>query len=237
MAQPKAMLGAKWMSEADITAVLAKARSNREAQKRLLGSLGNKIEIRRAEIERSLDRVSPAKRAGTVNEVVGGYCAELKRNTVDKRLAYTREAQRIAERVASVAPHYKSSVQMLARENIGSERRSRIMEQIKSSGPAELASLAEYAAAKMDLELGAALNARIVDLPRDERPFSAGELADALVGMKFKTIAGALAEIERSVLEALQDDSAFEKGQADPTRKVQIAMMKRREQPAREYEE
>lgn len=44
--------------------------------------------------------------------------------------------------------HYKSAMQMLMRESLGSERRGRLMQQIEQSGPVELTSLAEFAAAR-----------------------------------------------------------------------------------------
>src|SRR3546814_2422767 len=71
---------------------------------------------------------------------------------------------------------------MLARYTLGSERRSRIIQQIAASGPAELSSLAELAAATSDRELGAALCSRLSEIDPAKRPFAAVELADALVG-------------------------------------------------------
>lgn len=229
MGKPRAKLGSAWMSERDVIELQSKARSNRQAHERLVGSLNEKIERRRDEVGRSLTNVSASKRTPIINEAVSGYRNELKRESADARLAYVREAARMADQAKSVQNHYRSPVQVLARTELGSERRSRIMQQIASSGPAELASLAELAAAKADLELGAALCARAGDLPRDKRPFSTAELADALVGRKFRTVAQALAEIERLALEALHDDTTFETGRARPQRALELAMMRRDE--------
>ena len=230
MAKPKATLGSRWLSETDITAVLSKARSNRQAHERLLGSLNSKIEHRRQDVGRSLSDIPTSQRTPIINKAISGYRNELKRESADTRIAYVREAGRHAEQVRSVGSHYRSPVQMLARQTLGSERRSRIIQQIASSGPAELASLAELAAATKDLELGAALCSRLADVPRDKRPFSSAELADAMLGEKHRTVAQALMEIERLAIEAVHDDAAFETGNPNSHRAVSLAMMRRAEE-------
>jgi hypothetical protein len=131
--------------------------------------------------------------------------------------------------VKSAAVHYKSSVQMLMRDTLGSERRSRIMQQIASSGPVELASMAEYAAATNDKDLAAALCARVADLPRGDRPFSAAELADVMFGELHRELSQAMVEAERRVLEALQDEQEAATGKGNPQRALEIAMLKKRE--------
>lgn len=229
MTKLKATLGARWMSETDITTALSKARCNRQAQQRLLGSLHEKIERRGEDVTRSLVDIPASQRTPITNKAVSGFRNELKRESADGRLAYVREAGRHVEQIRSVASHYRSPVQMLARQTLGSDRRSRLIQQINSSGAAELASLAEFAAATMDLELGAALCSRVVDLPRDKRPFSTAELADALLGEKHRTVTQALMEIERLAVEAVQDDSAFETGRRNTQRSVEIALMNRAE--------
>jgi len=229
MAKPKATLGTRWMSETDIIAVLSKARSNRQAQESLLGSLQEKIERRRQAVDRSLIDIPASQRTPVITKALSGFRNELKRESADTRLAYVREAGRHAEQMKSVQSHYRSPVQMLARHTLGSERRSRIIEQIASSGPAELASLAELAAATKDLELGAALCSRVVDLPRAERPFSTAELADALVGEKHRTVSQALMEIDRLAVEAVHNDTGFETGNHNAQRALSIALMKRAE--------
>ena len=92
----------------------------------------------------------------------------------------------IRDGMKSVAVHYRSPAQMLARQTLGSERRSRMQQQIANSGPAELASLAELAAATDDAEMAAALCSRIYDVEPSKRSFDAAALADKLVGDEFR---------------------------------------------------
>ena len=115
---------------------------------------------------------------------------------------------------------------MLAREGLGSERRSRIMHQIEKSGTVELASLAALAASTGDKELAAALLTRNSGVPHNERAFSSQELAEALVGDDWRKVTQAMLEVERIALEAVHADSAFETGRTNTTRTVQVALRK-----------
>lgn len=230
MATPKAALGTRWASETDVTERLNKARSNRQGHRRLLDSLHEQTEKRRREVAQSLADIPASQRTPLINKAISGHRRELKGSSADARLAFVREAARHAEDMRSVETHYRSPMQMLARETLGSERRSRIIQQIASSGPAELASLAELAAATGDAELGAALCSRVSEMEPSRRPFSHGELADVLVGERFRTVKLALMEIERLAIEALRDDTRFETGRNDARRDVKIGLMKRAEE-------
>ena len=136
----------------------------------------------------------------------------------------------IRDGMKSVAVHYRSPAQMLARQTLGSERRSRMQQQIANSGPAELASLAELAAATDDAEMAAALCSRIYDVEPSKRSFDAAALADKLVGDEFREVTQSLAEVERLKVEALGDDSTFERGRPSGQNKIKAALMKRDEE-------
>src|SRR3546814_4314735 len=95
-----------------------------------------------------------------------------------------------------------------------------------ASGPAELSSLAELAAATIDRELGAALCSRLSEIDPAKRPFAAVELADALVGEEFREIGQAIKEMDRLALEALADETAIETGKTgDFHRRFATALM------------
>ena len=161
-----------------------------------------------------------------VTKALAGHRNELARQSKDARLALTRELSALADRIKSAEAHYRSPMQMLMRDTLGDERRSRIQSQIEQSGPVELASLAE---ATRDKELAAALCGRVGSMKRDDRPFNAGELADVMFGEQHRELSQALVEAERRVLEALQADQEFETGKGSPHRALQIAMLKKRE--------
>ena len=230
MAQQKPQFGSSWASVTDVRTALTKARTNQQAQRRLLGSLQDKLDRRRTDLERSLAHLSAAKRTPIINKTLAGYRGELRTASADQRTAFVRQVAGIRDGMKSVAVHYRSPAQMLARQTLGSERRSRIQQQIANSGPAELASLAELAAATDDAEMAAALCSRIYDVEPSKRSFDAAALADKLVGDEFREVTQSLAEVERLTVEALGDDSTFERGKPSGQSKIKAALMKRNEE-------
>lgn len=229
MPTPHAKLGAKWLSVTDIRTTLTRIHANRIAHSNLLRKLRNRLDNHAEQVSGSLRGLSAKDRPSVVAKSVSGMRAEMVRDSADQRLAHTRELAGLADQLKAAATHYKSPVQMLMRETLGSERRSRIMQQIANSGPVELASLAEFAAATNDKELAAALCGRVADFPRAERPFSAAELADVMFGELHRELSQAMFEADRRVLEGLNEDTEFETGKSNPQRSVEIAMLKKRE--------
>lgn len=225
----KVNLGTTWMSDPDIRTTLLKIQQNRGQHDAIVRRANGDMERRRQQLESSLDGIDARDRSSMVRKALTGHRNELARQSKDARIALTRELAALADRIRSAEAHYRSPMQMLMRDTLGSERRSRIQLQIEQSGPVELASLAELAAATKDKELAAALCGRVHSLKRDDRPFNAGELADVMFGAQHRELSQALVEAERRVLEALQADLEFETGKGNPQRALQIAMLKKRE--------
>jgi hypothetical protein len=230
MAVKNAALASNWLSATDLIQRLGRARENRDQHAKMLTTLEGQVTQRRTDVERSLADLSANERGKIVTRAVNGHRAELRRKSADARLALVREAGRLRDEVAAVRAHYQSPMQCLMRESLGSERRSRLLGQIANSGVTELASLASYAAATKDKELGAALCTRVSMLPVHDRPFSAHELADALVGDEHRRVTQAVMEVERIAIETLHSDSAFETGKTNLTRNLQTAFMRREEE-------
>ncbi|WP_271067289.1 hypothetical protein [Caulobacter sp. NIBR1757] len=214
----------------DVAESLRQARNNRQTQRRLLDELEGKVERRRADIRSSLADLPASQQSSLVSRAASGFLGELRRGTADTRVNHVRKGSLFAANAAAVPAHYRSPTQMLARYSLGSERRSRVLQQISASGPAELEALADLAAATRDMELAAALCSRIYELPSEKRSFSPQELADVLLGEEFRTVTRSLMEIERLAEEALADDSAFETGRKNEHRALNIAMMRRAEE-------
>ena len=235
MPAPKATLGAQWLSPTDIRSTITRIHAARTAHSNLLRNLSGRVDRHGEQVASSLRTLDAKDRPSVVAKSISGFRGELVRESADQRIAHTRELAGLAGKLAAASVHYRSPVQMLMSETLGSERRSRIMQQTAASGPVELASLAEFAAATKDKELAAALCSRIVDLPRTDRPFSAAELADVLIGDLHREMSQALVEAERRVLEALNGDAEFETGKPNPQRALQIAMLRKREQEIGAY--
>lgn len=229
MPAPRAQLGSQWLSPNDIRTTIVRIHQNRSRHSSILARIGEQVQRHRDGVERSLRGLDAKDRTSVITKSVSGHRAELIRDTAEPRALLTRELEGLRRSVHSASTHYRSPVQMLMRDTLGSERRSRIMQQIASSGPAELASLAEYAAAQKDKELAAALCSRVAELPRNDRPFSSADLADVMFGDLHRELSQALIEAERRVLEALEEEQVVATGKGNAQRALQIALLKKRE--------
>ncbi len=225
-----AKLGATWMDDNDIRHALAKIHHNRNQHDSTLRGMKQKLAIHEHGVQKSLDGVGVPNAKSIINKSVSGRRHEMIRESADIRKAYIRELSGVAERIKSASAHYKSPMQMLMRSTLGSEQRSRYLQQIEHSGPVELASMAEYAAAKQDSNLAAALCSKVSGMKTADRPFGPNDLADVMCGELHRELSQALVECERQVLEALQADTEFETGKANPQRSIEIALLKKREQ-------
>lgn len=230
-----AKIGTTWMTDNDIRNSLAKIATNRKQHDNIVRQASAKLDSRRRELENSLHGLDARDRNSMINKAVIGRRNELVQESKDSRIALTRELAKLAEQVKSASSFYRSSVQMLMRDTLGSERRTQIQHQIANSGAVELASLAELAAATRDKDLAAALCGRIHGMKRDDRPFNAGELADVMFGEQQRELSQALVEAKRRVLEALQADQEFETGKGNNQRAIEIALLKKREQEIGAY--
>src|SRR3546814_18772665 len=97
MAKHQLKLGTRWLSAADVRAFREQARTNRQAQKRLLASLEQKVGARRADIACSLADIPAPQKTNLINKAISGYRRELRRGRKDTRLAYVKEAGRCRE--------------------------------------------------------------------------------------------------------------------------------------------
>ena len=146
----KANLGAAWMTDNDIRAALAKIHHNRNQHDNMVRKAAMDLNLYRQQLENSLSTIDARDRNSAIGKAIAGRRTELSRQSKDARLALTRELVEVADRIKSAEAHYRSPIQMLMRDTLGDERRSRIQSQIEQSGPVELASLAELAAATRD---------------------------------------------------------------------------------------
>ena len=105
---------------------------------------------------------------------------EKSQNDRDRLLKFINEH---GEAVAAFETLYPTPIALLASQGLGTEQRSRFVEQLQHSGPAELLNFANRAIARRDPVLGAAVLSRLDALSKESRPFTAGDLAKRLVGV------------------------------------------------------
>ncbi len=216
-----------WRSATDLRASLTRARELGEQHARQLADLNGRVAQRRKELDPTLSDLPVQQRSQTVERAVGGLRPELLRGSRDSRTKSLRDLAAVRRDAADARTHYQSAVQMLARDGLGSERRSRLMQQIEHSGSAELASLAALAVSTKDRELAAALAARVQRVPSAERPFSPHELAEFVVGDEHRAIRAAIMEVEEIAERAMHEDRAFETGRNPAERGIGPALRAR----------
>lgn len=220
----KQKLSALWASVTEVLERLQQMKALRERQLALLGSIDGRVQAKRAELENSLGDLTNAERLSVSNRVVGSFRRGLIDDTDATRIEMVRTAVRQIDEIDAISVHYQSAMQMLMRENLGSQRRGNICTQIENSGPVELASLASFAVATRDMELGAALCARNSGVKTAQRSFSSSDLAEGLVGPGYDRAAAAIAEIRVIAQEVVNADRIFLTRRSNPATKMSIAM-------------
>ncbi|HEY6554208.1 MAG TPA: hypothetical protein VI669_12700, partial [Vicinamibacteria bacterium] len=214
MAQKKAppTLTKPWRSVTDLKASLTRARELHQESAKRLSEMNERVAKRREELRANLHDLSPSEQSHILNRALGGLRADLKRDSADARTARLRELDALRRQAEDAAAHYHSPMQMLMRDSLGSERRSRLIQQLEHSGKVELASLAALAVSSKDRELAAVLASQVGRLPHTERPFSPHELADLLVGEEHRAVQAAIMEVGELAQRAVLDDREFETG-------------------------
>jgi hypothetical protein len=216
-----------WRSVTDIRDSLTRAREFGEQHRKQIADLNGRVDSRRKELESTLSDLPPSHRTQVVNRALGGLRADLKRGSVEARGKRLRDLDALRRSVEDARAHYASPMQMLARDSLGSERRTRLMQQIEHSGDAELSSLAALAVSTNDRELGAVLASRVQRIPHGSRPFSPLELADLLVGDEYRAIQSATLEVVEIAHRAMNADQEFETGRPNSLAAVNTALRAR----------
>ncbi len=227
MAQKKAppTLTKPWRSVTDLRASLTRARELHSESAKRLSEMNERVAKRREELRANLHDLSPSQQALVLNRAIGGLRADLKRDSADARLARLRELDALRRQAEDARAHYHSPMQMLMRDSLGSERRSRLIQQLEHSGKVELASLAALAVSSKDRELAAVLASQMGRMPHGERPFSPHELADLMVGEEHRAVQAAIMEVGELAQRAVLDDRSFETGR--PVDRVGLALRAR----------
>lgn len=227
MAQKKAppTLTKPWRSVTDLKASLTRARELHSENAKRISEMNERVAKRREELRANLHDLSPSEQSHILNRALGGLRADLKRDSADARTARLRELDALRRQAEDASAHYHSPMQMLMRDSLGSERRSRLIQQLEHSGKVELASLAALAVSSKDRELAAVLASQVGRMPAAERPFSPHELADLLVGEEHRAVQAAIMEVGELAQRALLYDRQFETGR--PVDRVGLALRAR----------
>lgn len=155
---------------------------------------------------------------------------DIKANSDDARWEVLRELTAQVDRLSATEALWASPVIVLSRAGLGTPERSDFLRQAQGSGPAELRSLAQWAASTGNRVLGAALVSIVDRMPRKDRPFSSHDLARALVGEETDKMLAAIASVRGAVQDTINKNRAFTNGRTNPLDAVKAALRNRKDQ-------
>ena len=155
-----------------------------------------------ADARQSIDR--------TVGDRVRDRHRELQESSQNERDAKLKFIHEHAAAVAAFETLYPTAIALLASQGLGTEQRSRYVEQMVTSGPAELQNFACQAVARRDPVLGAAVLSRLDALSKESRPFTAGDLAKRLVGAAHAERIHLAREVKHAFQSARNANHSFE---------------------------
>lgn len=160
-----------------------------------------------------------------------GIRREILKASDEDRWSRLRVMTEAEQQVIEAEKQFASPSVILMRAGLGSEQRSRYLEQIANSGPLELASYADLAQRTGNQVLGASV-LTVLDSKtkkqRDVTGISRAKLAESLAGDQFRAAQSAIKRIKVTVRESLATNRAFEHGKAvDGQTKVGIAQQRK----------
>ena len=194
-------------------------------------ALDQRTEKKVAEVERLSRSLNQRERQRIVEQEKPGLRREVDRETEASRWEVLKSLKRAEEEILAVESQYATPAVLLAREGLGSDKRSRYLEQLSHSGPAEVRNFAAHAVATKDKVLGAAVLSRLDALNKRDRDLvgvTRQELAEALVGADFQNAQAAIARVKNRLREALNANRAFSTGSRRLRAQSKIAMGLRR---------
>lgn len=115
---------------------------------------------------------------------------------------------------------YPSPAAYLGLVGLGDPRKTQIIQQLNDAGYVALQVAARYAIASRDMLAASAVAAVVDTLPKNERPYSFAQIAEAAAGDVWREIDRKLADIRRMNQAVLNANREFEYNRASPVSKV-----------------
>lgn len=203
----------------------------RRAEKfgRLIDTLDAGIAARAAEAAEAMARAGfpPDQQRAGADKATATARLEVTKNSEAARWEALRELNAAVESIATTAALWASPVIVLARHGLGTPERTNYQQQLAGAGPVELVNMAQLATASGNKVLGAALLSIIDRMPARSRPFSAADLASALVGEEVRAMQSAIDTIRASAQRALVRNREWERGRVSPLDRVKLALNKK----------
>jgi hypothetical protein len=192
----------------------------------MIDSLTNGLTARASEVEQSLIKADFARPDidAAVAKSVAKARAEVTANSSEARWTALRELDAAAASLETTAQLYANPVAVLARAGIGSAERTNFLTQLSGAGPVELRQMALLAASTGNVVMGAAIVSIIDRMPHKDRPFSAADLAERLVGEETRKVQAAVAAVRHAAQSAIARNREWETGKASGLDRLKLAL-------------
>jgi len=202
-----------------------------ETFKRKLGKLDNQLKATQAELDRSADSMGldQQTRQQHIDKALKDHRRKLEHTSETERMDYIRRLQDFERRANLALKLYPTPVALLEAAGLGSEERSRYLEQLQHAGPTTLLNLAAQAQATGNRVLGAALVSVLDRMPRERRPVSAQAVAENLVGTDHRQIQATATAAKNRLQEALEADRVFRGARPRAVQSVRNALDRQKE--------
>ena len=194
-------------TDEDVTGLLGKSAALEQAHTAALASDQTLLDAKWQELSAESEKlVGQLGGAGAIAGVTGAArkVATDKLSEYRKEVVATSEANRsdqlrqLAEanaKAEAVLRVYPGPLQMLGVCGLGDEKRTHYAAQLATAGHSQLQTMARYALAKGDFALAAAVADRVAALPKESRPFTAMQIAGAMVGQRHAALVRAAKQI------------------------------------------
>jgi hypothetical protein len=211
---------------ADVISLAEVAAKRAEKFGATIDTLAKGVAARASEVEASLLNADFPRRdiEAAVAKAAAKARAEVTANSSDARWNALRELDAAAASLETTAQLYANPVAVLARAGIGTAERTNFLTQLSGAGPVELRQMALLAASTGNRVMGAALVSIIDRMPRKDRPFSAADLAERLVGDETRKVQAAIAAVRHAAQTAIVRNRSWESGKARPLNRIKLAL-------------
>jgi hypothetical protein len=218
------------MSEQQVRETVVAARKAKAELLAVIAGIDAKVSARRDDLAKNLSELPTAARLAAVDAAASTLKSTLKNETNPKRTELLRRIARLADDARRARSLYDNPVTMLMRATLASDKRRVIFDNMEASGKTELGMIAGLAVASKDLDMAAAVCARLYQVkPATGRPTSPRAVADALLGELQREMLGALLEVDSILTEAALANRLMESGRSTGIGNVELALKKRRE--------
>lgn len=208
---------------------------NADGFSKRIGELKAHSKAQRDKVTAEVNRyrgMSKDQKQTTIRDEVAAERSALRNITSKERYATLSKMKAAADSITAVKSMYRSPNIMLARVQLGTAERSRMQEQMASSGTVELEAFATLAINQSDKLMGACVLARLDAMSAKDRKqcdVSRDEVASILMATEFAKASEAIRVADNRLQSSLNMNHDFELGKDNPVHRIAQGLRDREE--------